>query len=75
MAAEKVMSYTVTWIAKDPGYAIVKLDLEPGYQGIANVDATNFSILIDMLRNESPVFWDDRYQALSTSAEPVGEGE
>lgn len=38
-------------------------------------DPLEFQVMIDLLRNESPVFFDPRTKVLSVGAEPVGEGE
>ncbi|HEX6228141.1 MAG TPA: hypothetical protein VFZ41_01630 [Solirubrobacterales bacterium] len=34
-----------------------------------------FQIVVDLLRNESPVWWDEPTGRLYASNEPVGEGE
>jgi hypothetical protein len=34
-----------------------------------------FQVMVDLLRNESPVWWDEPTNRLYVSAEPVGEGE
>ena len=34
-----------------------------------------FQIVVDLLRNEKPVWWDEPTQRLYASQEPVGEGE
>ena len=36
---------------------------------------TEFQIVVDLLRNEKPVYWDEPSQRLYAAAEPVGEGE
>lgn len=36
---------------------------------------TEFQIVVDLLRNEKPVWWDEPTQRLFASGEPVGEGE
>ncbi len=33
------------------------------------------SMLIDVLRHESPVYWDAKHSLMMTGFEPVGEGE
>jgi hypothetical protein len=40
-----------------------------------NVDATNFTIVLDILRNEKPVYGDHTSAAVTTQKEPVGEEE
>ena len=39
------------------------------------VDATNFEIVLDILRNEKPVYGDHTTAAVTTQTEPVGEEE
>ncbi len=34
-----------------------------------------FQIVVDLLRNEKPVWWDEPTQRLYANQEPVGEGE
>ena len=36
---------------------------------------TEFQIVLDLLRNEKPIFWDEPTERLYASNEPVGEGE
>ncbi len=38
-------------------------------------DPIEFQIVIDLLRNEEPVWWDESTQRLYVYNEPVGEGE
>ncbi len=40
-----------------------------------DVDATSFAIVIDMLRNEKPVYGDHTTCNVTTQREDVGEGE
>ena len=44
-------------------------------QNIPIADKESYSIMIDLLRNESPVFWHSPSGTISTSAEQTGEGE
>lgn len=39
------------------------------------VNAESFSIMIDILRNEKPVYGNHINPSVSTAGEPVGEGE
>lgn len=34
-----------------------------------------FQVMVDLLRNERPVWWDEPTHRLYVSSEPVGEGE
>lgn len=38
-------------------------------------DPTEFQIVLDLLRNEKPVLWDESTERLYAGYEPVGEGE
>lgn len=40
-----------------------------------NVDAANFSIVLDILRNENPVYGNHETCEVITQTEDVGEGE
>ena len=40
-----------------------------------NLDPPRACLLIDLLRNEKPVFWNKERDFLWTGREPVGEGE
>jgi hypothetical protein len=37
--------------------------------------AAEFQVMLDLLRNEKPVWWDELTDRLYASQEPVGEGE
>lgn len=39
------------------------------------LDPARASLLVDILRNEKPVYWTESYDILWTGREPVGEGE
>lgn len=39
------------------------------------VDKESYSIIVDLLRNESPVLWHPASGTISTAAEPTGEAE
>jgi hypothetical protein len=41
----------------------------------ADVDAHNFQIVLDILRNEKPVYGDHTTAAVTTQTEPTGEEE
>lgn len=46
-----------------------------GADSIADLSIAEASYLIDLLRNEKPVYYDAALKRMSTSFEPVGEGE
>ena len=43
--------------------------------GVRITDPAEFQVMIDLLRNESPIWWDSRTGKLSAGLESVGEGE
>jgi len=52
----------------DKGKPTLRFGLDPG-------TSEEFICLVDILRNEKPVFWDDNSETLETGFEPAGEGE
>lgn len=40
-----------------------------------DLDAAQALLLVDILRNEKPIFWSTENEALIAGREPVGEGE
>ena len=42
---------------------------------LATVDAAQFSIILDILRNEKPVYGNYKTASVTTQGEGVGEGE
>lgn len=46
-----------------------------GADSIADIPIAEASYIIDLLRNEKPVYYDAGLKRMSTSFEPVGEGE
>jgi len=52
----------------DKGKPTLRFGLDPG-------TSEEFLCLVDILRNEKPVFWDDNSETLETGFEPAGEGE
>ena len=79
-----VLSYTARWSARDHegtitlrvwGTVASNPFLE-GYRTIEVDDAEEFRLLVDLLRNESPLRFNSTTRALYTSSnEPVGEEE
>ena len=76
MAESAVKSYSPAWyLHQHRGYIQIMTEggrvwgLE-GFQG-----PEEFMLVVDLLRNEQPVLWDDANMRLRTSLEPVGEGE
>jgi hypothetical protein len=67
-----IESYKITWNVKnDEG--IILLQTQDGVEQLLADSAAEAMLLLDILRNESPVFYNDGL--LFTGFEPVGEGE
>ena len=45
------------------------------YEHYDAIDAARATLLLDILRNEHPVYWTAEQEILWTGKEPVGEGE
>ena len=75
MAAKKIRQYYASFNgSKQTGWFHYMYD--DGTTGnTVEVPADSFSNMIDILRNESPVWGDHSLPDLSTSSEMVGEGE
>lgn len=71
----KIESYAVMWNA-DLNEGSINLLLENGGSRLLTADsAAECALLVDILRNESPVYVHARHNQLITGLEPVGEGE
>jgi len=75
--AERVNTYYARWSpTKHTGYVVLywsggsKTLPEQSFQS-----PTEFQIIVDLLRNEKPVWWDEPTSRLFCHNEPVGEGE
>ncbi len=76
MVYKKVLEYSAGW--RDDihqGRIILKLEGEQGQPVMGWYDPPEFQAVIDLLRNEKPVYYDREQQVLHTGQEPVGEGE
>lgn len=72
---KKIESYKVTWRPADDA-GMIHLALAGGTASSINVDsAAEAAFLTDLLRNESPVFFDPEHELIGTGFEEVGEGE
>ena len=74
----RVSHYKLTWIIPE-GYGIIKL-IDSATPGATEVTLTglkyhDYSALVDILRNERPVFYDAMAEALYTASEMTGEEE
>lgn len=71
----KIESYTILWNA-DTDDGNINLLLEGGAARMVSVDsAAECSLLIDILRNEDPVYIHARHNQIITGMEPIGEGK
>ena len=74
---EQVLSYYARWSPENhDGYVTIYWD--GGVKGFPSScfnSPGEFQIVVDLLRNESPVWWSESSQRLYTSQEPVGEAE
>lgn len=78
MAQEPVSLYRLHWnIRTGHGQIVLVLGEIPLQREVKmeNVGPAEFMAVSDMLRNESPIFWDGELAEISTGHEPVGEGE
>ncbi len=76
MALNQVHNYSI-WHQAGSAKAEIRLLLDTGSAAtISNLPLTSASFMIDMLRNEQPIYWDSVARLLYTSSwEAVGEGE
>ena len=72
---KEIEQYAFYWHYKgNEGY--IQLLLADGTTGQVQIDsAAEGSLLLDVLRNEKPVYWDSDHELIMTGLEPVGEGE
>jgi len=75
--AVEVKHYYARWApTKHHGYVAIYWD--GGFKSFPESSFTNpteFQIVVDLLRNEKPVWWDEATGRLYAHYEPVGEGE
>lgn len=75
-----VLRYGISWAtAQRKGYITMMANDDnekPTLRfGLDPETSEEFLCLVDILRNEKPVFWDDNSATLETGFEPAGEGE
>ena len=72
---QEIKCYKLTW-RPDENVGQLHFGLADGTGASVPLDTPQeASMLIDVLRHESPVFWDGKHGLLLTGFEPVGEGE
>lgn len=75
MAMEIVEKYQVAW-QHSSHVGVVKLSFQGGGgKQIQPLTFEDYSAMVDMLRNEKPVWYDENQALLATFHEPVGEEE
>lgn len=75
MAIKLITDYQGVWNATpDEGYFWFTYH-DGARERTITVDAASFSVIIDMLRNEDPVYGDHTRALVMTQAEEVGEEE
>jgi hypothetical protein len=75
MAAVKVKLYWAAWDA-DGHFGTLWIQTEDNISTqFSLADATEFAVLVDLLRNEKPLSWDKDKKQLTTYQETPGEGE
>ena len=72
----RINSYRAMWTS-DTKVGVFKFLLERGIQSdeVKVNSPEEFSVIIDLLRNESPVYFSPGNKAITTYTEPIGEGE
>ena len=75
MATSKIEKYQMAWNAGRNEGMLVLL-MEDGHTVNQPIDSAEEGMfLVDLLRNEEPVFYDAASDVILTGFEPVGEGE
>jgi len=79
MAIKRVASYQAGWRKgadiSTTGYGWIRLFFEGGGYENFSVSKEDFHGLVDILRNEKPLVWDETAGFLYTLSEAVGEEE
>ena len=72
---KEIKCYKLTWRPADNAGQL-HFGLADGTGASTPLDTPQEArMLIDVLRNEAPVYWDDEHGLLMTGFEPVGEGK
>lgn len=72
---QEVTNYTFFWRTED-NCGVFHLALADGTGGTLEPDSpAEAMLLLDVLRNEKPVYYKEEHKILMTGMEPVGEGE
>jgi hypothetical protein len=71
---QSVTHYQATWHVRSNS-GNVNLVMPNAQHEITGLDSGAFHALVDILRNERPVYWNETDQTVHTLSELVGEGE
>jgi hypothetical protein len=75
MAMVEITAYSVYWhAAKKSGDVRVNL-VDDSAHTLSGLNAEEVHMLVDLLRNEKPVYYSVERQVVFVAWEPVGEGE
>lgn len=70
-----VSHYRAAWSLND-NHGLITLILADGNEEIvAGLSAETFHAIVDILRNEGPVYWVPSARLITTLSESIGEGE
>jgi len=72
---QEIHSYKITWRPIDNA-GTIHVAMSNGTSAPIPIDsAQEMAMMIDLLRNEKPVFYNAKHQLVCTGFEAVGEGE
>ncbi len=75
----KIENYAFFWnVRANEGHFVFQLDENENGSPTATLfldSPAEGTLLVDILRNESPVYYDEENEIIMTGLEPVGEGE
>jgi hypothetical protein len=75
MAAKNVKTYWAGWDA-DGHFGTLNIQTDDNMTTIVTLtNASEFAVMVDLLRNEKPLQWDHATKKLTTFNESPGEGE
>lgn len=75
MTMKLITSYQAWWRPQDGRGHFWFTYFDSTRMRTVDVDATSFPIVLDILRNEKPVYGDHTTAAVTTQTEPTGEEE
>jgi len=75
MAMKLINSYQAWWRPQDGKGHFWFTYFDDVRERTTDVDAESFGIILDILRNEKPVYGDHTTAAVTTQTEPTGEEE